>query len=208
MLIHRNVIRSLAPATTTGNTRYPLQGIYIDPENGECIATDGAILVRAAAASTDPDSEYPTNIAGATIDPTQPVTGLIDATVLEKAAKGLTKRQQVPILANVVITQNAQGQTEVITTDLDQVTRMHAPALDGTFPPWRKVFTVLKDANTVTLGAALLQTLAKVANAQGCRTASVTFHIVPDQANSGVYFTVGTGTDSPKVDGVVMPMRV
>ena len=31
MLIHRNVIKSLHPATTSGDHRYALSGIYVDP---------------------------------------------------------------------------------------------------------------------------------------------------------------------------------
>ena len=202
MLIHRNVIRSLHAATKPDDTRRPLQGIYVDPESGECIATNGHLLLRAAAPANEPGSEYPTRINGAEIDPTAKVSGLLDSAALVEAAKGTPKRSPVSILSHVAVL----NQTAFVATDLDRSTTITGCELKGNFPKWRRVLTVPEDANTFTLAADVLAALAKVAKAQGRPKGDVTFHVVEDQGKNGVYFEISQG-DSPKIDGVVMPIR-
>ena len=35
----------------------------------------------------------------------------------------------------------------------------------------------------------------------------MTFHIVADQGKNAVYFELGAASDSPTIDGVIMPFR-
>lgn len=204
MLIHRNVIKSLHPATASDDTRYALGGIYVDPKSGECVATDGHILVRAAKAAEVSAEEYPGKANGATINPSAEVSGLLDANALLDAAKRTPRKPYAPILEHVAVL----SRTAFHATDLSQSTTITGQELDGNFPDWRAVISkVPEDANTFTLNADLIATLVKVAKAQGRKPACVTFHVVPKQEHNGVYFTIGKG-DSPQVDGVVMPMRI
>ena len=187
MLIHRNVIKSLIPAVDPIATPQ-YAGIYVDPESQECIATNGHLLVRAAAPTLD-DS------------PTIPVTGLLDAGALHALAKLTPKRVELPIDAHVTVASpiemSANG-TSKIAKDLQ----------DATFPDWRAVIKVPSDAQTFTLSAKYLASLVAIAKAQGGRAPHVTFHVVPDQQRHAVYFDVGAPVDSPKVDGMLMPLRV
>ncbi len=209
MLIHRNVIKSLHPATTSGDHRYGLSGIYVDPESRECLATDGHILIRAAAPTDADVSEFPARINGDdSINPSADVSGLVDADALLTAAKATPRRSPVPITENVAVT----SRTTLVATDIERSTTITGRDLtDGSrFPDWRKVFTgAPADANSFTLSADLLATLVKVAREQGRakRDAVVTFHVIPDQGRHGVCFDVGDGINSPKIDGIVMPIR-
>ena len=206
MLIHRNVIKSLVPATADADTRYPLQGIYVDPESRECIATNGRILIRAAAPSLVEASEFPSAVTGSEpIHADAEITGLLDADALLTAAKATPRSAGVSVLEHVAVT----SPTAFVATDLEHQTVITGRALKGKFPAWRQVLTVPQDANTFTLSAELLATIVKVAKAQGRQnTPCVTFHVVPDQLTKGVYFEVRSGEHSPKIDGVVMPLRI
>ena len=213
MLIHRNVIKSLHPATASNDIRYGtgLSAIYIDPESRECIATDGHILIRAAAPTDDEMSDFPGRINGnEPINPSADVSGLIDADALLTAAKATPRRSTIPVTANVAVT----GRTTLVAVDLERGSTTIAGRdleTDGArFPAWRSVFTgPPASANSFTLSAELLSVLVKVAREQGRakKDARVTFHVIPDQGTHGVYFDVGDGINSPKIDGIVMPLR-
>ena len=212
MLIHRNVIKSLHPATDTDKTRYggALAAIYVDPASRECLATDGRILIRAAAPTDHEAHDFPGQINGAEpINPTADVSGLLDADALLTAAKATPRRSPIPTTANVAVTRR----TSFVATDIARSTTIAGRDLetDGAqFPNWRAVFTgAPRDANSFTLSAELLAVLVKVAREQGRskKDAQVTFHVVPDQGRRGVCFDVGAGIHSPKIDGIVMPIR-
>ncbi len=212
MLIHRNVIKSLHPATDPDKTRYggALAAIYVDPESRECLATDGRILIRAAAPTDHEAHDFPGQINGAEpINPSADVSGLLDADALLTAAKATPRRSPIPITANVAVTKR----TSFVATDIERSTTIAGRDLetDGAqFPNWRAVFTgAPRDANSFTLSAELLAVLVKVAREQGRakKDAQVTFHIIPEQGRHGVHFDVGAGTNSPKIDGIVMPIR-
>ena len=212
MLIHRNVIKSLHPATDPDKTRYggALAAIYVDPESRECLATDGRILIRAAAPTDHEAHDFPGQINGnESINPSADVSGLLDADALLTAAKATPRRSPIPITANVAVTRR----TSFVATDIERSTTIAGRDLetDGAqFPDWRTVFTgAPRDANSFTLSAELLAVLVKVAREQGRakKDAQVTFHIIPEQGRHGVHFDVGAGTNSPKIDGIVMPIR-
>lgn len=188
MLMHRNVIRSLGIAVNSkGSPQYA--GIYVDPDTRECVATNGHMLVRATAPSGDDD-------------PTDKVTGLLDADTLMALAKLTPRRVDKPEDAHVLVASptamSVNGTTKI------------AHDLQGqSYPAWKQVIPANPpaDAITVTLSAKYLADLVKIAKAQGRSNPHVTFHVVADQAHKGVYFDVGAPIDSPKIDGVVMPMR-
>ena len=212
MLMHRNVIKSLYPATDHDKTRYggALSAIYVDPVSRECVATDGRIMIRAATPTDHEAHDFPGQINGAEpINPTADVSGLLDADALLTAAKATPRRSPIPITENVAVTRR----TSFVATDIDRSTTIAGRDLgaDGArFPEWRKVFTgAPRDANSFTLSAELLAVLVKVAREQGRakKDAQVTFHVIPKQGRHGVYFDIGAGSNSPKIDGIVMPMR-
>lgn len=218
MLIHRNVIRALAPALATADSRHvAMAGIYIDPD-GPCVATNGHILIRAESASGDDAADYPAQVNGdQPIDATLPATGPIDGAALVAAAKATPRRAATPggvypILENVVIVQG-DAHTEIVTTDLERVNRTGATEIDSQFPAWHSIYDQNArpaGANAVTISAELLASLATIAKSQRpgkTSNASVTFHIVPDQKTNAVYFEVEPSGDSPAIDGLVMPMR-
>ena len=187
MLIHRNVIKSLVPASESGTV---YAGIYVDPESHECIATNGHILVRAAAPTLD-DS------------PTIPVTGLLDADALLTLAKLTPRRVKTPIEAHVTV-------ASPVVMSANGTTKTAQDRQDVTFPAWRQVLKVPTgyDVQTFTLSAKYLASLVAIAKAQGRSNPHVTFHLVPEQQTKTVYFTVGAPIDSPKVDGVLMPIQI
>ncbi len=188
MLIHRNVIKSLVPASGRGTV---YAGIYVDPESRECIATDGRILVRAAAPTLDGDD-------------TAAVSGLLDADALLALAKLTPKRVDAPVQAHVHIG------SPPVTMSANGTTKTAQDRQDVTFPAWREVIKVPTgdDVQTFTLSAKYLAALVAVAKAQGRSDPHVTFHVVPEQQNKAVYFDVGAPIDSPKIDGVLMPIRI
>lgn len=215
MLIHRNVVRSLRLVTKSDAAQHAgygsaMSGIYIDPGTRECVATDGRILLRSESPSLDKASDFPVRINGNDeIDPSADITGVIDASALLTAAKA-TPRKAADVLANVAVT----SPTTFVTTDLEHATTNNGRDLHAeTFPAWENVIKVPDTASTLasfTLNADLLATIAKVAKLQGADKSDscVTFRIIEHQENNGIYFVIRDSGDSPKIDGVVMPMRL
>ena len=167
---------------STDSTRYYLRGVQVEPSPSGgllLVATDGHRLSLA-------------HDAGATVEGTLPERGVILPTVNAAMAK---------------LKEGTRAQAEVVTYDgrtfaVDGQT-WHAPAIDGTFPDWRRI---LPDVTTPGTGAGFnpryLADFAKVAAAFGEKNAPL---VLTGASTDAPHWVQLSGI--PEWRGVLMPKR-
>lgn len=59
MIIRRELLQAVLPATSSDNTRYYLKGVQVDPAKHTATATDGHVLLIATDTAPFPDEDFP-----------------------------------------------------------------------------------------------------------------------------------------------------
>lgn len=225
MIIRRETIKAVIPATSHDDTRYFLTAVQIEPD-GTVVATNGHVLLTAKDRSAFVDADFPQTARTSTQpvpSPDKPV--LLKAETAERLIGAMPKRSPIPILQAVQIAQDDKGAYAVatdlqipVTVDLEFPGENDA----GQFPSWRRVMP--KDDQpyaAVKLGVPVLEALIKAAKAVTTQKVHsgpfITLEIpIALEAYAGKDHTKGlisafrvriAGTDVD-VDGCAMPVRV
>src|SRR4029450_3088825 len=214
MLIRRETLQAVRPATTTDDTRYFLAGIQILP-SGACVATDGHVLIKASEPYPLENADFPT-VPGMPADTTEPSAPILIASdVAEKLIKATAKRTPIEVLKTIQVMTNGDGSSYAVATDLAvPIVVKLTPDPVRTFPTFERVIPD-SDRPTVTivLGVPVLETLIKSAKAIGATSIRFT---LPTEAKcqskaQGVINTAITATYKSadvEVFAVAMPMVI
>lgn len=131
----------VAKAASTDETRYILQGVYLEEtKNGmKATATDGRMLAIVEDESVAfAASEYPANVIPATA-PNGAKSAIVPIDAFVSAFKGMPGRKcQLPILQTVAVTMGAT-ETTLGTTDLQTPIVRTAKNIEGHFPDCEQV---------------------------------------------------------------------
>ena len=212
MIIRRETLNAVLPATTADDTRYFLDAVLVEPTRHRAIATDGHIMIIATDNSPLADEDFPA-IAGAEFHG-DPAPIAIPAAIVRSMIATMPKKSSRPILATVQVGQNGSEETATIAaTDL-QAPRVATIAKDDRrFPAYERVMSVAAPSVKVAIAIDVLETLIKSAKAV-CGTGKrekkpiVTFEVPIGAAEvtTAIGFTV-SGLDVT-VTGVAMPCRI
>jgi len=215
MIIRREAINAVLPATTEDDTRYYLKSVAVETD-GRLMATNGHILLIASDNAKQDDADFPT-LPGAEYHGNPVGQTLIEASTLKRVVAAMPKRATMPILSSAQLSKNGSDQTATLaSTDLQVPCIATITATGDRFP---NVEQVLKSADavdkriTLCLGVPVLEALIKSAKAiKGKGQQTITFEI---PAN-GQTMKHGVVTDAVKVSmtgddvtvhGLAMPCR-
>lgn len=223
MLIHKQIVKALgAVAKRADKTGFGV--VRLEP-TGEVVATDGHVLLKAAAGSVQPIEEFPAQPKGAPEDHKPAVALTEPASVpyetLNRVIKGCPtgKRSGIPVLDNVAVSITAAHVGTLVATDLDGCTVASVDTA-GRYPNWRGVLlpeAEVRGGLRLTLSSEILQSLLVAAKALGAR--QLRFTLVDGEKyytnratgrsyTGSVHVELRHGRDDvPAIDGVLMPMR-
>ena len=191
MIVRKETLQAVLPATTKDDTRYFLKAILVEP-NGRCIATNGHIMLLATDEHPEPDAEYPAKGGLIPEFKGSPDVGvLLPGDVAEGLIKAMPqgKRSSIPILHGVQISTNGDEGYTVVATDLESVRTGHLQAngKDQTFPKYERVLVPADRPHLkVCLSTEVLKALIKSAEA-ACDTklTTITFEIPTETKHQG-----------------------
>lgn len=167
MIIKKQVLAAVLPATTFHDTRYHLRGVNVLPD-GTAVATDGHVLLMAKDNSPIPDAEFP-QIQGAPFHGTPERNVILDADVIKRLLAVMPKKSTIPVLQAVQVSKNGSDQTfTVAATDLQTPIVSNVDMSDGkNFPDHVRVLPAADKPGVVPviLGVPVLEALIKAAKA-------------------------------------------
>lgn len=193
----------VAKAASTDETRYILQGVYLEEtKNGmKATATDGRIMASVEDESEAlAASEYPANVIPATA-PNGAKAAIVPTDAFVKAFKGLptARRTTLPILQMVAVTMGAT-ETTLGTTDLETPIVRTARNIEGHFPNYEQIIPK-KAEFTINFSPRLLGVALKIA--QDFELDQVKMEFTDDKSPVKI-----TGKrNGQKLTVVVMPMQ-
>jgi hypothetical protein len=167
VIIRREVLKAVLPATTADDTRYMLNGVQIRPD-GAVVATDGHVLLIARDSHPQPDEEFPSGgtLPAFTGNPAAPIVVARD--LINKLIAAMPKKSSIPILGSVQVSANGDGGAVVSAKDLQVPCTVHVPKeTDGRqFPPYDRVLPADdRPELRVCLAVNVLEALIKAAKA-------------------------------------------
>lgn len=191
MIVRKETLQAVLPATTKDDTRYFLKAILVEP-NGRCIATNGHIMLLATDEHPEPDVEYPSKGGLIPEFKGSPDVGvLLPCDMAEGLIKAMPKgkRSTIPILNGVQVGTNGEEGFTVVATDLESVRTGHLQAngKDQTFPKYERVLVPADRPHLkVCLNTEVLKALIKSAEA-ACDTklTTITFEIPTETKHQG-----------------------
>ena len=226
MLITRDVLKAIAVATTSDETKYQLSSLLIEPD-GRVVATDGHILLVASQSTPLPDADFPS--AGVPVFAGNPKTAVLLPTDTAARLIGATSRGKptIPALTHIQVGCTDDGKAYATATDLAVPVSVPLVANggDATFPAYARALPPAdRPHHTVMLAGKVLAQLAKVAailgNTKDTTKGTVRFEIPSDpKAYAAVAGTeargclelairiVIHGQDGVEIVGAVMPCR-
>jgi hypothetical protein len=168
MIIRRETLKAVLPATRADDTRYALNAIQIQPD-GRCVATNGHILLVAQDKTPERDEDFPTGNPNALPafqgNPEKPI--LLDRDKAERLIAAMPKKATIPILHGAQLSTNGDGGAVISATDLEVPCVVHLPADDTRrFPEWQHIVPP-KDRPEIRIQLAVnvLKALIKAAEA-------------------------------------------
>ena len=198
MIIRRDALKAVLPATTKDDSRYYLHAIQIEPD-GRCVATDGHVLLTAIDRAPFDDTDFPAKgVADYKGNPDKTVS--IDAGAIEKLIAAMPKQKKaIPILQAVQLSTNGDGGAVVSATDLDVPCVVHlSDDQAGRFPDWRRLMPRDdRPALKVTLAVNVLQALIKAA--QATQRGMITFELPTEPQYQGTRPAAHEYEESPDV---------
>ena len=188
MIIRRETLLAVLPATCEDKGRYYLQAIQVEPD-GSIVATDGHILLVAKESGRFPDSEFPTKEPLPTYNGDATVPVMLTTELVAKLIGAMPKKARIPILAACQVGQNGAG-TFAAATDLETaiVKHLDPPGEYNRFPDWKRVMPAAdRPALHLSLAVEVLEDLIKAAKAIGGRDKgqTITFHIPTEHKYHG-----------------------
>jgi len=192
----------LSSFASTDERRYVLQSLHID-SRGFVEATDGRKLLQVPVNSCA--EEFPS--LG---HPYGPGDTLMPMAAVKKALGNRPKRPTLPILANVLVSEDeCKGKLCLSTTDQRTDQTVAVPPIDGNYPNTDLFFSKQPEPTaTVTLSAYHLRAFCDYAIKHGEHRdkdmRSITFAITDDA--SQVYLTIAIA-DGEQATGLIMPIR-
>jgi DNA polymerase III sliding clamp (beta) subunit (PCNA family) len=148
---------------STDPSRYQLIGVHFSrrPDGSPCaVATSGKILAETTW-TEDPGEEYP-SFDGAKIEKDPSFSATISTTDCAAAQKAACPKAPKPILNNVLLEETtANGNVQILGTDLDRWTNLKARTVEGTFPNYENALPsedAVRSGVTVRLSLDLLKT--------------------------------------------------
>lgn len=222
MLIPREVLAACLPATTEFDTRYRLSAVQIEP-SGQCVATDGAILVTAKAVTPTPDTEFPI-VAGAPFHGSPDWAVQVPSDQIAKLLKVAPKKTTIPVLQCLQLSRNGSDETATLAaTDLETPMIATLRKGDHTFPNYERILSNSpNDTIELVIGVDILKTL--IATAKAVNGRSIRLHVPATTGrevlsrhadktpatygavNGQIRYAVCPSNET-EVSGVFMPMR-
>lgn len=190
MIIRKETLQAVLPATTKDDTRYFLKAILVEP-SGRCIATNGHIMLLATDEHQEPDADYPAKPGIPEFKSSPEVGVLLPSDMAEGLIKAMPKgkRSTIPILNGVQIGTNGEEGFNVVATDLESVRTGHiqADGKDGTFPKYERVLVPADRPHLkVSLSTEVLKALIKSAEAASdTKLTTITFEIPTETKHQG-----------------------
>lgn len=187
MIIRRETLQAVLPATSDDPSRYVLNAISVEPD-GTVVATDGHLLLCAKERRPMDDADFPTrDLPAYKANADKPISLAVDLVRKLIGAMPKATKRALPVLQTIQLAQSETG-TYVAATDLETVmVKQLDLAEQPIFPKWQQV-QVPKDrpALKVVLAVALLEDLIKAAKAAGMpgggrQLQTITFY-VPTEA--------------------------
>lgn len=214
MIIRRETLKAVLPATSKDDSRLFTQSILIEPD-GLIVATNGHVLLTAKDRSPFDPADFPSGRGVNTNSPEKAV--LIEGTAAERLIAATPKKTTIPILAAVRVGQDEKGPFATA-TDLTIPATVDLQAVDGPdaprFPDWRRVMPkAAEDRATVKvcLGVPVLEVLIKAAKAASAQRGNGPFITFEIPTAGGVCLTpisVTINGADVVVDGCIMPGRL
>lgn len=195
MIIRRELLRAVLPATGPDDRGYALDTIQIRPD-GACVATNGHVLLIAREQSPFADKDFPTkDLPTFSGNPAAPI--LVSQSAVEKLIAAMPKRSTIPILGCVQVTTNGDGAV-VSATDLEVPCSVHVAAdAPQRFPEYERVIPTERPVLTVHLSVYVLEALIKAAKVlQGGRK-SKTGGTIGLQVPIGIQYQAHPFEESP-----------
>lgn len=204
MIIRRESLNAVLPATASDDSRYFLQSIQCEPELNRVVSTNGHVLLIATDRDPMKDEDFPT-IAGAEFhgNPAKPV--LVPADVARSMIATMPKRSSIPILGCAQLSMNGTETTATIAA-----TDLLAPRVatirddNGKFPSYDRVIPKADRAEVqVTLSIEVLETLIKACKAvsgtgkNAKATPAITFSVPIGRSDIAIEYDPKTGDKMP-----------
>jgi DNA polymerase III sliding clamp (beta) subunit (PCNA family) len=165
MIIRREAINAVLPATNHDDTRYNLQAVQCEPAAHRIVATDGHVLLIATDNNPMQDEDFPL-IPGAEFHGDQdPIA--VQSGVLRSMLATMPKKPILPILACCQLSKNGSESTATLAaTDLEAPRVATIKAEDLKFPNYDRILPK-GERNTVRvfLAVDVLETIIKAAKA-------------------------------------------
>lgn len=211
MIIRREALAAVIPATTAEDTRYFMDALCIEPD-GRVIATNGHVLLIATDKAPQPDADFPT-VPGAAFNGTPEHQTLVKTDVVKSLMAVMPKRSTIPILGSIQVSQNGTPQTATLAA-----TNLQTPCVatvtreaDMNFPQYERCIPTTPAAVRVILSADVLETLIKSARAIATKKSAprITFDIPANGDDGIVAGAIRVSMQGIDVDvtGAAMPMR-
>lgn len=211
MIIRRETLAAVIPATTADDTRYYLDALCIEPD-GRVIATNGHVLLIATDKAPQADADFP-SVPGAAFNGTPEGQTLVKSDIIKSLMAVMPKRSTIPILGSIQLSQNGTPQTATLVA-----TNLQTPCVatvtrepDVNFPQYERVFPKAPAVVRIILAVEVLETLIKSAKAIATKNSSprITFDIPANGRDGVVDGAIRVSMQGVDVDvaGVAMPMR-
>mgnify|MGYP001608434969 CR=1 FL=1 len=170
MIIRRETLQAVLPATASGDTRYSLHAINVRPD-GTVEATDGHIAIQAREKGRLPDEDFPIVPGVESFHGNPDGNVLIPVDVVKAMLGTMPKKTTLPILHAVQLAKKGtEGAATITATDLQapRVAKID-PSAAGQYPSIDRVMPAADKPDTVELllAADVLEVLCKAARAVG-----------------------------------------
>ncbi len=210
MIIRREALNAVLPATTADDTRYFLHALLAEPANHRVIATNGHVMLFATDNEPQADADFPT-VPGAEFHG-DPAPICIDADIARSMIAAMPKRPTINILASAQLSQNGSEETATIAA-----TNLSAPCTAtikrqeaDQFPNYERVIPKADRAVVrVALGVPVLEALIKSAKAVCAKDKGVITFEIPTEARDVVSVcSLTIKGETVTVTGLAMPCRL
>lgn len=214
MIIRREALNAVLPATTADDTRYYLNAVLAEPANNRVVATNGHVMLFATDNEPQADADFP-QVPGADFHG-NPAPICIPADIVRSMINAMPKKHYLPILTAAQLSQNGSEQTATIAA-----TNLSAPCVatlkrdeQGRFPNYDRVIPKAdRPVVRVALAVDVLETLIKSAKAvcgtgRGATKAIITFEVPTEKRDVESACSVTVKGESVTVTGLAMPCRI
>jgi hypothetical protein len=213
MIIRRETLNAVLPATTSEDTRYHLNHVQFEPATNRVIATDGHVLLIATDRSPMADEDFPA-VPGAEFHG-NPEPLAVSADILRAMLGTMPKKTPLPILQTCQLSRNGSDTTATLAaTDLTAPRVATIEREDGRFPQYDRVIpSADRESVNVSLAVDVIEALIKSAKAicgtgKHTKKAIITFNVPIKETNVIDALAVTIEGINVVVTGAAMPCRL